>query len=424
MAVFQNFPYTNLHNLNLDWIIKTLKAVEDKVDNFDLTPIKFADPIEWDITESYEQYTIVKVGNTAYISKQPVPAGVSINDADYWESIYSYSPAIIERHIVCIGDSYNDDTRDPVNSGDGWGTRLIADLALTGSQSIGIGGAGFATTINFLDALDQITVEKANVTDVIVMGGYNDRAYSAGAINTGIQTFVTACKAQMPNAEIHIGWIGRTLLSNQVALIKDIRYIYKDAAATAGVSYINNIENILRFISDSTSDNIHITANAEAKLTAALKQYLKTGYCPVTSRQTGVSVAASGIATAIGGSISAAVTDQTTSVLMFNFNATVNHTFNADDFEEIATFSEAPFNPRDNVFACFTQMIYANIGGGQWQLVPCQFVIKGGTDNKVHLCMRPTRLNSSGTGWDTSFSITNFYASKAYATAVFTTNNI
>ena len=25
MALFENFPYTNLHELNLDWIIETLK---------------------------------------------------------------------------------------------------------------------------------------------------------------------------------------------------------------------------------------------------------------------------------------------------------------------------------------------------------------------------------------------------------------
>ena len=29
MALFENFPYTNLHELNLDWIINKLKRIED-----------------------------------------------------------------------------------------------------------------------------------------------------------------------------------------------------------------------------------------------------------------------------------------------------------------------------------------------------------------------------------------------------------
>lgn len=32
MALFENFPYTNLHQLNLDWIVKTLKQLKDTID--------------------------------------------------------------------------------------------------------------------------------------------------------------------------------------------------------------------------------------------------------------------------------------------------------------------------------------------------------------------------------------------------------
>ena len=28
MAMFENFPYTNLHELNIDWIIKELERVK------------------------------------------------------------------------------------------------------------------------------------------------------------------------------------------------------------------------------------------------------------------------------------------------------------------------------------------------------------------------------------------------------------
>lgn len=33
MPVFENFPYTNFHDLNLDWILNEVKALDNKVNN-------------------------------------------------------------------------------------------------------------------------------------------------------------------------------------------------------------------------------------------------------------------------------------------------------------------------------------------------------------------------------------------------------
>lgn len=35
MGLFENFPYTNFHELNLDWIITTMKALDKKVDSIE-----------------------------------------------------------------------------------------------------------------------------------------------------------------------------------------------------------------------------------------------------------------------------------------------------------------------------------------------------------------------------------------------------
>ena len=35
MGVFDNFPYTNVHDLNTDWLVKTVKEVKDKTDEID-----------------------------------------------------------------------------------------------------------------------------------------------------------------------------------------------------------------------------------------------------------------------------------------------------------------------------------------------------------------------------------------------------
>ena len=35
MAVFENFPYTNFHNLNLDWVLNKLKSFEERLNKIE-----------------------------------------------------------------------------------------------------------------------------------------------------------------------------------------------------------------------------------------------------------------------------------------------------------------------------------------------------------------------------------------------------
>ena len=44
----------------------------------------FSDPIEWDITRSYEPLTVVKNQGSSYVSKRSVPEGIAITNEDYW----------------------------------------------------------------------------------------------------------------------------------------------------------------------------------------------------------------------------------------------------------------------------------------------------------------------------------------------------
>lgn len=85
-------PYTNFHDLNLDWIIEVLNEFNTKLTNFvSLATIKYADPIQWDITSQYEANTVVVDSNgNAYLSVQPVPSGVSLDRTEYWTKIGNF----------------------------------------------------------------------------------------------------------------------------------------------------------------------------------------------------------------------------------------------------------------------------------------------------------------------------------------------
>ena len=88
------YNYIDFHELNLDWLIAAVEQFEYEMDNFvSINAVKYADPIQWNITKQYEKNTIVidPVSGTAYISAKPVPAGVALSRTDYWNVVFDLS---------------------------------------------------------------------------------------------------------------------------------------------------------------------------------------------------------------------------------------------------------------------------------------------------------------------------------------------
>lgn len=86
MAYFE-FPHTRSYDGDLGYIIKTIDELTARYNEFfAFNNIKFADPIQWDITRSYEAFVIVSDMNTnrSFLSRKAVPSGVDIDNNDYW----------------------------------------------------------------------------------------------------------------------------------------------------------------------------------------------------------------------------------------------------------------------------------------------------------------------------------------------------
>ena len=89
-----DFPHTRFFESDLRELIKQVFIMNDLVTNFvSINAIKYADPIQWNITKSYEKNTVVIDGNSgvAYISVRPVPAGVSLTREQYWTKVFDLS---------------------------------------------------------------------------------------------------------------------------------------------------------------------------------------------------------------------------------------------------------------------------------------------------------------------------------------------
>lgn len=116
-------PYTDFHDLNLDWIIEVLNEFNTKLTDFvSLATIKYADPIQWDITSQYEANTVVVDSNgNAYLSVRPVPSGVSLDRTEFWTKIGNFDElwADVKRAITP-----NDEGHSPTATAD----RAVNDL--------------------------------------------------------------------------------------------------------------------------------------------------------------------------------------------------------------------------------------------------------------------------------------------------------
>lgn len=93
---FFEFPQTRSYEGDLGFCIKKIIELSDRYDKFfKYNTIHFADPIEWNITTQYAPFTIVfdTVNGSSYISKQPVPKGITLDNSDFWSFV---GPLIVD----------------------------------------------------------------------------------------------------------------------------------------------------------------------------------------------------------------------------------------------------------------------------------------------------------------------------------------
>lgn len=84
-SFLNQFPYSDFHELNLDWIIKHVKFLTAEMHGFKASNEVSYEGI-WNITKQYQAWSIVLDQNTGYmmIALQPVPSGISITNSKYW----------------------------------------------------------------------------------------------------------------------------------------------------------------------------------------------------------------------------------------------------------------------------------------------------------------------------------------------------
>lgn len=192
---WNQYPYINLNDLNLDFLLKAIGEMQNEVKNFvTLNAVKYADPIQWDITSQYEKNTIVidPLTGTAYISVQPVPSGVALNRPEYWTVVFDLSMFITQanenltKRVESAGVLYS---TFALNAGDWviWNGELYKALV---NMSV---GTAYSPNGN----IERITVEDYISTVITAI----DTQITAIISNVGdLSTLVTTDKSSLVNA--------------------------------------------------------------------------------------------------------------------------------------------------------------------------------------------------------------------------------
>lgn len=113
--MWNEFPNTNFHELNLDWILSTIKKLCSELSDFKvINSIKWRG--EWDITKQYSIWSIVDVNGNGYISIKNIPSGIEIDNENYWVLVANYSAlyADFQNRVIALEENAKTLSKKPL----------------------------------------------------------------------------------------------------------------------------------------------------------------------------------------------------------------------------------------------------------------------------------------------------------------------
>lgn len=254
------FPYTNFHELNLDWVIQKIKDFSNKIDNIDGT-IKetVADSVQKLVDDGYFQNLV---------------------DEDVLNGVIGKVDLLTDKRVICLADSYG---RYEYS----WGLKLPGLIGASWWRHWYKSGCGFgrttqnntpATIIN--ENISAISEDERKKVNMIIMGfGTNDISF-LDTVDTGVSQTKAAIETYFPNATVYLGAIGNYSLNtggdytpaNYAAMVKK----YKDICINNGWVYIANSETAFIDPSGYLPDGVHPNEAGSTEIARHLAMYFNS----------------------------------------------------------------------------------------------------------------------------------------------------
>lgn len=308
---------------------------------------------EWEPGVSYEALTIVKYGMSTYISRSPVPASAGAPNVslDYWAETGNYNGTVAElsarvsrlerrvrKRYVFIGDSFN--TGYPSYRVTPWPNLLAQQHGLETSDwyNFATPAGGLVTVGNngtyqgVFDSNKLSIIEPDSISDVVVTFAYNDLGKSG--IFTAWQSLYNDIRESLPNAVIHVGFIGALsrLDSRQVSELA--QYMNEIVQNNSGAKILDNLQYLFIYNGSSILDSSnHPTQTGHTMLAGAIYAAIDGGYS-VTYPNIALKMGAKNIGTL-------STTNDVTTISIGNFSLTIADaiSFQKGVLQEIATIS-------------------------------------------------------------------------------------
>ena len=270
-------PYTNFHDLNLDWIIEVLNEFNTKLTNFvSLATIKYADPIQWDITSQYEANTVVvdSKGN-AYLSVKPVPSGVSLDRTEFWTKIGNFDElwADVKKAITPIDEGHS-----PTATAD----RAVNDLVWVNGSLVRVTKAMTAggAYVPGSNCVSSSTNEVLHYLITAFNEGLSAEQTARENADSQLQTAIDAEKTARENADTKLQTAintEKTARENADTQLQTAIGAEKTARENADTELKNSINKIQAYISAPGAGIKADDKSAAAQNTSTLQQLLDAG---------------------------------------------------------------------------------------------------------------------------------------------------
>lgn len=287
MGFFNNFfqgpgpgwPYADLHQLNLNWIIYEVKKLGHDVEEYK----EQLDQMGVDIAAFREYINNIDDTIQEQVARE-VP--IAINHEIQTGGFNSLLSTAHKRRVVFIGDSYGDGWT-PDGTYTSWIDKVANLLYLSNADYIHVsqGGAGFFQPAsegmrnigNMINYAYSNIVNPETVTDIIIGLGYNDRNSTQETIKTGIENAIVICQQKFPQARRHLFAIGFGTDPAEQYKLKGTYTAYKDGFRDY---QFYNISDVLCVKSFFSSDGVHPVEAGQNAIALAIVRCLEGSEIP------------------------------------------------------------------------------------------------------------------------------------------------
>ena len=379
-------PGTNLHELNLGWIIGEVKRLGLDVEQFRQYYESIKDQIDTEVAEQIPEAI-----------DEAITAGK-------FNSLINQSHA---RRFVFISDSYGEGY-NPDGNVTGFPQRIKDAWSLSndncfifnkgGAKFGAVEGNEYAFDTVLSNALASIT-DKDTITDIVFSGGYNDNSASTSDISNGIGRCRQIIQANFanPSLRVYIMAIGYNALDGSIR--SNLYNKYTTAYARSGLGYCHLTE-ALCYRDLWGSDGYHPNADGQVVISNVIMSILKGGcsvpaynvqeFAPVSNASTNANMLSEPTLTGI---------KQMLFISYFEFEEAITLD---NTFRKISEFtSKLPIASSDSS-QCIRKQLSTIIELSDESLVeaPVEFYVKLESGTTFGIYARVLKLNALGTGFE------------------------